>query len=87
MGGVLLLRGLESGEEDRRPLEPREEEALASVAGELVAFATAPERGAVVHERDGQPVAAWDEAGAARLAQLLPPSCVELSNAIAERRQ
>jgi hypothetical protein len=87
MASVLLLRGPDSGSDDRRTLEPREEEALASVAGELVAFATAPERGTIVHERDGRPVAAWDEAGASRLAQLLPPSCAELSNAISERRQ
>jgi hypothetical protein len=84
---VLLLRGLEGGPDERRPLDARKEEALASVTGELVSFAVSPDQGAIAHERDGQITAAWNRDGALRLAELLPPAFAELASAIRERYQ
>jgi len=78
---------MESGPSDRRSLDERGEEALVSASSGLVTFATASEHAAIVHERDGQSVGAWDRAGALRLAQLLPPAFADLSNAILERHQ
>src|SRR5207247_5951008 len=59
MASVLLLRGVGGDAEDRHPLDPADEEALASAYRELVAFATSGEEGAIAHERDGEVVAAW----------------------------
>lgn len=87
MASALLLRGAESGVEDRQPLGPAEEDALAPAFRELVSFATAPEQGAIAHERDGEIVAGWTREGALRLAQLLPPAFEELAAAIRERHE
>jgi hypothetical protein len=87
MPTVLLLRGIESGDQDRRALDERENEALAIAARELVSFATPADQGAVVHERDGEVVAAWTSEGALRLADLLPPAHDGLASEIRSRHQ
>jgi hypothetical protein len=85
MASVLLLRGAESGVEDRHLVGPAEE--LAPAFPELVSFATPPEQGAIALERDGDVVAGWTREGALRLAQLLPPAFEELAAAIRERHE
>jgi hypothetical protein len=90
MAGVLLLRGPASEDADRWPLDDRDEDNLASTWGPLVSHAVDPadeSRAAIAHERGGTIVSAWDQAGALRLAQALPPAYAELSEAILERHR
>jgi hypothetical protein len=90
VAGVLLLRGPASEDADRWPLDDRDEENLSSTWGPLVSHAvdtTDEARAAIAHERDGTVVAAWDHAGALRLAQALPPSYSDLAEAILERHR
>jgi hypothetical protein len=86
MASVLLLRGLGSRGDDRWTLEDRDEQLLAPVVRELVSFTVEPQRAAIVHERGGEIVAAWNEDGALRLAQALPPAYAALAAAIGARR-
>ncbi len=71
---ALLLQDREEGVVERRALTVREEEALASVSGKLVAFAVRPPSGAIALERNGEITAAWTREGALRLAELHPPA-------------
>jgi hypothetical protein len=85
MTSVLLLRGVDAEPDERRPLNAREDKAVAAAASELVSFAVSADQGAVAHERAGQITAAWTRDGALRLAELLPPAFTELATAIRER--
>ena len=85
MASALLLRGPGSEAPDRWPLEDHDEEIVAAALRELVQYTVGAQRGAIAHERDGEIIAAWDEEGAHRLAQLLPPAYSELAAAILER--
>lgn len=87
MASALLLRGPGSGPSDRWPLEARDEEIVALALRDLVQYAVDPQRGAIAHERDGEVIAAWDEEGALRLAQLLPPVYSDLAEAIVQRHR
>ena len=87
MANVLLLRGAESGVEDRHPLSPAEEDALAPAFRELVSFVTPLEDGAIALERNGNIVTGWSQEGALRIAAVLPPAFEELAAAIRERHE
>lgn len=85
MTSRLLLAGAASAPDDRWTLEDDDEAALATVLGQLAPFVTRPEDAAVVHERDGEVIAAWDRSGAVRLARALPPAYGELTDALVDR--
>lgn len=85
MASYLLLAGIGSGPDDRWSLDERDEDNLAVALPELVRYTAEPDQAALVHERDGATIAAWDREGALRLAELLPPACADLSNALVRR--
>jgi len=82
MASYLLLAGIGSGPDDRWSLDERDEDNLAVALRELVPYTAEPDQAALVHERDGATIAAWDREGALRLAELLPPAYADLSNAL-----
>jgi len=85
MAGILLLRGADSRGSDRRPLTDEEEQAVLDASRHLVPFTASRADAAIVHLTSGGGSAAWDEGGAVRLAQSLPPAFLELAGEIAER--
>jgi hypothetical protein len=85
MASELVLLRTGDRPEDRRLLADRDEEVLAHVFAELVRYTTTPAQAAIVHERDGEAIAAWDNAGALRLARALPPAYAELAAELRSR--
>lgn len=82
MTSQLLIAGTESAPEERWQLNDHDEEILSSVLRELAPYATPAEQAAVVHERDGEVISAWDRDGALRLAQALQPAYGELAETL-----
>ena len=87
MASTLLLEGVSGGPDDRWSLDDRDEEALGPAFRCLVAHTTDPLGAAIVHERDGEPIAGWDAEGAIRLAGALPPSYADLSTELLRRHR
>jgi hypothetical protein len=79
MASELVLPRTGDRPEERRPLDDRDEEVLAHVFAELALYTTTPAQAAILHERGGEAIAAWDNAGALRLARALPPAYAELA--------
>lgn len=85
MAGRLILMPTVGATPDYWALGEHDEELLPAVLRDLAPYAAPVERAVLIHERDGNVISAWDEAGALRLAHALPPAYAKLAAALQRR--
>jgi len=86
MAGILLLRGPGSRGSDRGLLSDDVEPAVVDAPRHLVSFTALRADAAIVHLTGSGGSVAWNEEGAERLAQSLPPAFAQLADDVRAAR-